>query len=218
MLCNKTQTTDVIHGINWTSALQMGRLTTEEPVKRRDLVATIAAIGISGGMSSGAAFQAPDFSGQWVIDSAPPAAPAGAPAGRPDQGRLAPGDMGSGWGSPLAITQDAKQLRVEPAVFSRYDANPQPRFVYALDGTETRNEVMIGHTTQVRLSRAEWDGQSLRITTRYPGVDPASGKPFTIEVTQRLSLETPTTLIVEVSRAAALGGRETATRTVYRKN
>ena len=77
---------------------------------------------------------------------------------------------------------------------------------------------MISHTTQVRVSKAAWDGQSLRITTLYPGMDPGSGKPFTIEVIHRLSLETPTTLVVEVSRGAALGGKATTTRTVYRKN
>lgn len=188
-------------------------------MKRRDFLATVAAIFISGWMSAGAAFQSPpDLSGRWLIESAPPAPPAGAPAGRPDQGRLAPGDMGSGWGSPLAITQDAKQLLVEPTLFSRYDMVPALRLVYALDGSETRNEVMIGHATQVRLSRAVWDGQALRITTRYPGVDPGSGKSFTTVVTHRLSLESPMTLIVEVTRGAALGGRETTTRTVYRKS
>lgn len=125
--------------------------------------------------------------------------------------------MGSGWGSPLAITQDATQLIVVQTLFSRYDAEPPLRFVYTLDGSETRNEVMIGHSTQVRLSRAAWDGQTLRITTRYPGVDPSSGKPFTIEVIHRLSLESPTGLIVEVTRGAALGGQVTTTRSVYRK-
>jgi hypothetical protein len=126
--------------------------------------------------------------------------------------------MGSGWGSPLAVAQDSKQLVVEQTLFSRYDLGPPLHFVYALDGTETRNEVMIGHATQVRSSRASWDGQTLRINTRYPGVDPASGEPFAIEVTHRLSLESPTTLIVEVTRGAVLGGRETSTRSVYRKS
>ena len=126
--------------------------------------------------------------------------------------------MGSGWGSPLTITQDATHLVVEQTLFSRYDIQPQPRFVYALDGSETRNSTMIGHATQVRVSRAAWDGQALRITTRYPGVDPGSGQPMTTEVTHRLSLESPTTLIVEATRGAALGGKETTTRTVYRKS
>jgi hypothetical protein len=125
--------------------------------------------------------------------------------------------MGSGWGSPLTITQDAKQLLVEQTLFSRYDLGPQPRFTYALDGSESRNDVMIGHATQVRTSRARWDGQSLRITTSYPGIDPSSGKSFTTEVTHRLSLEAPATLVVEVTRGAALGGKPTTTNTVYRK-
>ena len=125
--------------------------------------------------------------------------------------------MGSGWGSPIVITQDDRQLRVEQTLFSRYDASAQPRFVYALDGSETRNAVMIGHATQVRVSRAAWDGQTLRITTQYPGVDPGTGKPFTTEVTHRLTLESQSTLIVEVTRAAVLGGRESTTRTGYRR-
>ena len=126
--------------------------------------------------------------------------------------------MGSGWGSPLTITQDATQLVVEQTLFSRYDIQPQPRYVYALDGSETRNSTMIGHATQVRVSRAAWDSQALRITTRYPGVDPGSGQPMTTEVTHRLSLESATTLIVEATRGAGLGGKETTTRTVYRKS
>lgn len=190
---------------------------------RRDLLATVAAMTLSAWAPTGLAFQATtDFSGRWTIEPpappAPPASGSAAPALRPDQGTLARGDMGSGWGSPLTITQDAKQLVIEPAVFSRYDANPQPRLAYPLDGSESRNAVMIGHATQVRTSRAAWDGASLRITTTYPGIDPTSGKAFTTQVTHRLTLESPTTLVVEVSRAAALGGQAGTTRTVYRKN
>ena len=165
-----------------------------------------------------AALQArPDFSGQWT--EAPAAAPmvADAPPGRPDQGRLTAGDMSSGWGSPFTITQDAGKLVVEQTLFTRYDMYPTQRQVYALDGAETRNTVMIGHATHERVSRAAWDGQAVRITTSYPGIDPESGKPFTTEVTYRLSLESPTTLVIETTRGPALGGRATTTRTVFRK-
>jgi hypothetical protein len=190
-------------------------------VTRRKAFATLTAIAF-GGWLGGIGAQAPaDFSGRWTIEAAvapaPPAPGAPAPALRPDQGTLNRGDMGSGWGSPLAITQDAKQLVVEQTLFSRYDANAQPRFVYLLDGTESRNSVMIGHATQVRTSRATWEGQALRIVSRYPAIDPGSGKPFTTEVAHRLSLESPTMMIIETTRAAALGGAETRTRTVYRK-
>jgi len=175
----------------------------------------LTSLAIAVWISGGPAVQAlPDFSGQWTLEAAPaPATPAaGAPAPLPR------GDMGSGWGSPLTITQDAKQLVVEQALFSRYDLQPPVRTVYALDGSETRNSVMTGHTAQLRLSRASWDGQTLRITTMYPAIDPASGKAFSTEVTHRLTLESPTTLVIEATRGGALGGQPTKTRTLYRRN
>jgi hypothetical protein len=165
-----------------------------------------------------AAWQSPpDFSGQWVAEpelaasSPAPGAP-GAPAGPPPRG-----NMGSGWGTPITIKQDAKQLVVEHPMFSRYDLQPPLRHVYALDGSETQYPIMISHTTQIRRSRAAWKGQTLEISTSYPATDPVTGKPFTVEVTQRLILESPTTLVVEATRGGALGGRPTTSRTVYRK-
>jgi hypothetical protein len=169
---------------------------------------------LAGWVSVILAFQTPDFSGQWTADAVARAAAA------PTTGTPAPpprGDMGSGWGSPLTITQDARQLVVEQALFSRYDLQPPLRFVYALDGSETRNTVMTGHTSQVRQSRTAWTGQALRITTIYPAVDPASGRTFTTEVTHTLSLESPATLVIEVTRGGALGGQPTTTRTIYRR-
>lgn len=143
-----------------------------------------------------------DFSGQWVAE--PPAA-------------NAPGDMGSGWGSPLTITQDGKQLVVQPALFSRYDIQPPVKIVYSLDGSESRNEVMTGHASQVRVSRAKWDGAALQITTTYPAVDSQTGKSLSTDVVHRLTLESPGVLVIEVARGGALGGKPTSTRSVYRK-
>jgi hypothetical protein len=181
----------------------------------------VLAIALCACISAAQAGQArPDFSGQWTLEAAP-AEPASVPPGasqvRPDQRRLPVGDMGSGWGSPLTVTQDDKQLVVEQTLFSRYDLQPPLRFVYALDGSETRNTANIGHATQVRVSRATWEGQTLHIRTEYPDVDPATGKPFTTEVSHRLSLESPATMIIEVTRGAALGGKPTTARAVYRK-
>ena len=143
-----------------------------------------------------------DFSGQWTADT--PAANAS-------------GDMGSGWGSQIAITQDERQLVVEQPLFSRYDLQPPVRTVYALDGSPSRNAVMTGHATQQRVSRAKWDGDALVIATSYPAVDPGTGKPFTIEVSQRLTLDAPGVLVIEVTRSGALGGKPVVTRTLYRK-
>ena len=127
------------------------------------------------------------------------------------------GDLGSGWGTAITIAQDAKQLVVESLVYSRYDLQPQPRFVYALDGSESRNTVMMGRGVQEQSSRAGWESTSLTITTVHRFADPVSGKPLTIDVTQKLSLESPTTLVVEVTRSGVLGGRPSTTRTVYTK-
>src|SRR5262245_51875331 len=90
--------------------------------------------------------QAPaDFSGQWTAQA-------------PAESKPPRGDMGSGFGSPIAISQDAAQLVIEQTLFSRYDLQPPVRYAFPLDGSESKNAVMIGHATQVRTSRAAWDG------------------------------------------------------------
>jgi hypothetical protein len=182
-------------------------------VKQTLCVAAIVIMAASG--STSRALQArPDFSGKWTAEAAPvPTATSAAGTPAPP----AKGDMGSGWGSAFTITQNDKELVVEQALFSRYDLQGSLRLVYALDGSETRNAVMTGHSTQLRVSRTVWNGQSLRITTIYPSVNPASGQTFTTEVTQTLALESPAMLVVEVTRAGVLGGQTTTTRTVHRK-
>ena len=168
-----------------------------------------------------------DFSGRWTTDPEPAAAApaAGASAtGAPARGAgagggrgPARGDMGSGWGSTITITQDAARLTVEYAFFGRGDMQPPLKFVYALDGSETKNSVMMGRGMQVQTSRTAWDGAKLKITTLHMLADPATGKPMTAEVVQVLSLESPTSLVVETTRAGVLGGAPVTTKTAYRK-
>ena len=162
-----------------------------------------------------AAQPAPDFSGTWTLDAPAPASTPAVP-GTP-AAAAAPGDMGSGWGSAIAITQDAKQLSVEYSVFSRYDLQPPLTFTYPLDGSEGRNTVMMGRGEQTEASRARWDGQTLIIVTTFDVADRGAGNPFTAELTRRLWLESPSALVVEVTRAGVLGGAASTTRSVYRK-
>ena len=119
---------------------------------------------------------------------------------------------GSGWGSTVTITQDAKRLSVEYALFSRYDLQPPLTFTYPLDGSVGRNTVNVGRGEQIESSRAQWNGQTLIITTTFDVADRRAGKPFTAELTRTLSLESPTTLVVEVTRAGVLGGPASTTR------
>jgi hypothetical protein len=154
----------------------------------------------------------PDFSGRWTLDTTP--AP-GAPGGGRGGGR---GDMGSGWGSTITITQDAGRLTVEYVFFGRGDLQPPLKFVYALDGSETKNSVMMGRGVQEQVSKTAWEGDTLVITTTHRFTDPATGKPMTEDVKQALTLESPTALIVETTRAGVLGGPSTATKTTYKKN
>lgn len=151
-----------------------------------------------------------DFSGDWRAESQNIAPQA------PGSGPQAAGDMGSGWGGLLTLRQDEKQLVVEDRLFTRYDLQPPVRLVYALDGSETVNTVMLGHRAQTRRSRAVWKEQTLEITTQFHDRHPATGQPFTTEVVQRLRLESSDTLVVEVTRTTA-GATPSSTRAHYRK-
>ena len=156
----------------------------------------------------------PNFAGRWAaVEPVGPGGPGGAPGG----GQGGRGDMGSGWGTPLTMTQDANRLTVEYAFFARGDMQPPLKFVYALDGSETRNSVMMGRGTQVQVSKTSWDGEKLVISTFHTFTDPATSKPSTIEVKQILSLDAAGALTVETVRAAVLGGQPVSTKTTYRK-
>jgi len=156
-----------------------------------------------------------DFSGRWTLE-APAIALTPAVPGTP-AAAAASGDLGSGWGSTITIVQDSKRLRVEYAIFSQYDLQPPLTFTYPLDGSVGRNTVMLGRGEQVESARARWDGQTLIIVTTSQIADRGVAKPFTADSTRKLWLESPTTLVVEVTRAGVLGGPASTTRSVYRK-
>jgi hypothetical protein len=156
-----------------------------------------------------------DFSGRWTLDT-PAIATTPAVPGTP-AAAAAPGDMGSGWGPVITIAQDTNRLSVEYTVFSRYDLQPPLTLKYPLDGSVGRNTMVMGRGEQVESSRAQWNGQTLVITTTFHIADRGAAKPFTAELTRKLSLESPTTLVVEVTRAGVLGGPASTTRSVYRK-
>jgi hypothetical protein len=162
---------------------------------------------------SAAAQERPDFSGRWTAEAEPPPARGGGAGGRGSR----PADMGSGWGSPITITQDANKLTVEYMFFGRGDMQPPLRFVFALDGSETKNTVMMGRGIQEQTARTSWENNKLVIVTQHKFTDPVSNKPMTAEVRQVLSLESPTLLVVETTRAGVLGGPSSTSSTNYGK-
>jgi hypothetical protein len=153
----------------------------------------------------------PNFAGQWTA-----IAPAPDPGARGGRGG-APADMGSGWPGAIAITQDASRLTVQYSFFGRGDMQPPTRVVYALDGSETANDVMMGRGIQTERSRARWDGNRLVITTTYAFANPATNAPETGTTTRTFSLDANGALVLDVVRHGALGGADTTTRTTYRK-
>jgi hypothetical protein len=167
--------------------------------RRRALLISI----VIGSAFAGPAQARPDFSGEWVrADSAEQRSVATV-----GDGAFRVGTMGSGWASPLTLRQQANQLVVDYAFFGTYDLQPRLNFTFNLDGSESRNAAMIGHTESVLRSRAAWRGDTLVITTEYPA--PAGAKDAVVR--QALSLSSPTSLIIETTRGAALN------RTVYTK-
>lgn len=156
--------------------------------------------------------QRPDFSGEWSAtdDRATSVATAGDAAFRR-------GDMGSGWGSTIRITQRPDSLILTYVFFAPYDLQPPLRFAYAMDGTESRNTVMIGHATSEQRSTVSWQGSALVITTRHPVPKSADARVGSAEVRQALTLESPTSLVVETTRVGINGAAATSTKTAYTK-
>ena len=144
----------------------------------------------------------PDFSGEWVrADSAEQRSVATV-----GDGSFRVGTMGSGWGSPLTLRQATNRLQVEYTYFGTYDLQPRLSFTFALDGSESRNSVMVGHTESILRSRTSWRGDTLVITTQFPA--PAGATEAVVR--HALILESPTSLVIEATR-----GNSAPVRSVY---
>ena len=175
---------------------------------------TVSSVVLAIMLAAGASAQArPDFSGRWTVvppTAAPPARGTSGGGGRA-------GDMGSGWGSTITLTQNASALTLEWAYYSTSDLQPPLVFVYPLDGSERTHTLMMGRGFEKQVSRTTWDGAKLIITTSQDFPNIVAGKTVTSLVTRTLTLESPTSLVVETNRSAVLGGQASTTRTVYTK-
>jgi hypothetical protein len=167
---------------------------------------------------SGAAVRAQspaDFSGTWTL--VPPARAAGVSRGSAPPALSAQGDMGSGWGPEVTITQDDSTLTVVYTYFHPRDMHPPLTFRYPLNGSAVTHTVNMGRGPQEQVSKASWRGASLAIATTHKFVNPADGREMTSEMTQVLALESPEALVIETTRPGVLGGAASTTRATYRK-
>jgi hypothetical protein len=161
-------------------------------------------------IGSGGEATHPDFDGTWERVDAEPEAPTVAATGDVP---FRSGTMGTGWGSPITIRQEGGTLVVEYPHFSAYDLQPPIRLTYALDGSESRNAVMIGHTASAQRSRVAWRDRTLVITTDFAGPAPGGH----VQVQQALTLDSPDTLQVETTREGLDGASPSVARTTYAK-
>src|SRR5262249_52047932 len=114
----------------------------------------------------------PDFSGRWTSEPSP------AGDGQRNACGERIGDMGSGWGPNITIAQSGEGMGVEYLFFALGDMQPPLRFVFALDGAETRNSVMMGRGIQAQTSKTAWEGDKLVITTTHSFGAPETGQPL----------------------------------------
>ena len=193
-----------LSGSRYPNRAEWGRIIT---VKTAILSLTILALA-----TTARAQTRPDLSGTWVrgAEGAPTVATAGDAAFRV-------GDMGTGLGTPLTITQRRDSLVLEYVFFSSYDLQPPIRFAYAMDGSESPNEITIGHAATTQRARIVWRDSSVVITTRHPV--PAEVVPITgpaVEVRQIITLASPTSIVVETTRPGGNGQPQTI-RATYTK-
>ena len=90
-------------------------------------------------------------------------------------------------------------------------------FVYPLDGSAKTNTLMLGRGFEQQVSRTTWEGRTLVIVTTQDFPNLVPGQVVSTRVTRSLTLESPTSLVVETTRNGVLGGKESSTKTVYTK-
>ena len=156
-------------------------------------------LAIAVGAASPAYAQRPDLSGTWVLR--PDSAQARTVAATGDAA-FAKGDMGVGWGSPLTITQTPAQLTVVFDAFTAYDLQPKVRLAYALDGSETRNNAVMGNAPPHRAT-ASWQETALVITTTYAAPAGVHVAPAALDVRQTLALDASGRLTIQSRRLGA---------------
>ena len=179
----------------------------------RILILVVIVSAIAGFSAGSSAQETPNFSGAWKAGFA-----------AADSGSRVGVSVGSGWGESFTLIQEENSLTVERVIYLPRDYQPTLKFRYSLDGSESRNTLLMGRGTQEVYSTASWDEQELVITTTYDIANDLNDETTSCVVVQTLSLIKPrqavgeASLVIETERCGILGGIPSTTRTVYVKN
>jgi hypothetical protein len=137
----------------------------------------------------------PSFTGKWEMIADPNAT---ATPGRGGRGGLGTGGT---------ITQDANTLTI-----TRTTQNGEVKYVYNLDGSESKNTINFGGNAVEQTSKVKWDGDKLWITTSSM----FNGNP--IETTMVLSYDKEGNLVVDATGPGRGGSPPTVMKTSYKKS
>jgi hypothetical protein len=141
-----------------------------------------------------ASAQNPNFSGKWTLVPNPSAAPGGF--------------GGGGIGQEAVITQDAASITIK-----RTTQMGEFTSIYKLDGAESKNTLTVQGNTIDQISKAKWDGGTLKVDTRLT----FDGNP--VQVSMSMSLDPSGNLLVESTRPDFQGGGgPITTKSTYKKN
>lgn len=136
----------------------------------------------------------PNFSGTWTLVPDPNAPATGGRGG------------GGGLGQAATITQDDKTLTV-----TRTTQQGEVKTVYNLDGSESKNMMSMRGGQVEQVSKATWDGNTLKITTNFTMGENA------VTTNQSFALDATGQLIHTTTGVGRGGGEPVTTTRTYKK-
>ena len=162
-------------------------------MRRAAILMSAAALVI--GVADLSAQAKPSFAGTWTMIADPNATPTPGRGGR--------GGLGQGG----TIAQDAKTLTI-----TRTTQNGEVKYVYNLDGSDSKNTITFGGNPVEQTSKLKWDGDKLWVTTSSM----VNGAP--IETTMVLSYDKEGNLVVDATGPGRGGSSPTVMKTSYKKS
>jgi len=157
----------------------------------------------------------PSFDGTWVLARATADTQRVTSSAGSGDGAFRVGDMGSGWGATLTLSQRAGRLVLEYPYFAEYDLMAPLQYEFAMDGSDVENDLTIGPERTRLVARIAWRGDTLLVTTRQAVPREVAPAGVMAEVRRTLSLVQTDTLLVVTTRVGVADAPTNVVRSVY---